>query len=237
MVKELVLVERNRDIDRNAWFRSWPTAQFPAHQASATAEPHIARHVLNRARPSSDPRAVGATAEYDLVSETWLAETDGTRPHRDRTCFETIYPKTIDMIDRRRSISFLAEEVVLHPGRQGAVKIISFLRRNPAMSPTEFSSYWKGRHGALVQSVPEFWRHVRGYVQNHPLRETVRTLSGEAAEGFDGVTQLWFDSDRVAVHAFSEPRYLAVVRPDEQILRGGDPLRLLAEESIVLDNG
>jgi uncharacterized protein (TIGR02118 family) len=236
MVKELVLVQRNHGIDRKALFRRWPTAQLPTHQTSSIAEPGISRHILNRARPSSDPHAVGATAEYDLISETWLAETGQNRPHRERTCFETIYPKAINMIDRRHSISFLAKEVVLHPGCKGAVKIISFLRRNAAMSPAEFSTYWKERHGALVQSVPEFWRHVRGYVQNHPLRETIRTLSGDVAEGFDGVTQLWFDSDQDAVRAFSEPRYLAIIRPDEKILRSGDPLRLLAEEIVVLDN-
>jgi EthD domain len=236
MVKELVLIRHDHGIDRDALFRSWPTAQLPTHQASATAEPDIVRHIINRARPSSDPRAIGTTAEYDLISETWLAETGRNRTHRASTCFETIYPEAMATIDRRQSISFLAEEVVLHPGRNGDVKIISFLRRNSAMSPPEFASYWRGHHSSLVQSVPEFWRHVRGYVQNHPLRETVRTLSGDIAEGFDGVTQLWFDSDQDAVRAFSEPRYLAIIRPDENILRSGDPLRLLAEEIVVLDN-
>jgi hypothetical protein len=235
MVKELVLVKRNHDIDRKTLYQSWPPTQLFAHQGLSIAETGICRHVLNRALPSRDPRAVGAAADYDFIAETWLAEKDQNGAHREKTWFETIHPKAIDLIDRQHSISFLAEEVVLHPGRKGDVKIISFLRRNAAMSPAEFSAYWKGHHGALVQSVPEFWRYVRGYVQNHPLRDTIRTLSRDVAEGFDGVTQLWFDSDEDAILAFSEPRYLAIIRPDEKLLRSDDPLRLLAEEIVVLD--
>jgi uncharacterized protein (TIGR02118 family) len=106
------------------------------------------------------------------------------------------------------------------------------LKRNPDKNFEAFLAYWKDHHGPIVQQASEFWRHIRGYVQNHPLREGAQTLSGDVADGFDGITQLWFDDDGAAVAAFREPRYLELVKPDELVLRSGAPLRLVAEEVV-----
>ena len=109
------------------------------------------------------------------------------------------------------------------------VKMIAFLKRNPAMTHEEFTRYWHDRHGPLVMSVPEFRRHLRKYVQCHTVR-AAGPLG--AASDCDGVAELWFDSAQAMAQAFSEPRYLEIVRPDEKKLLDFDKLLVCVTEEI-----
>lgn len=88
---------------------------------------------------------------------------------------------------------------------------IGFERR-AGMTRAECHDHLRGVHAPLVASVPEFTRHVRRYVQNYAIAGP-----HEPAAGFvpDGAAQLCFDSAEDFVAAYSEPKYLADVRPDE----------------------
>ena len=92
------------------------------------------------------------------------------------------------------------------------VKLIVCARRKPGMTHKEFARYWRENHGPLVRSVPEFIRHVRKYVQCHMVSNAAPL---GASSDFDGVAELWFDRVAELNEAFSEPRYLEVIRPDE----------------------
>jgi uncharacterized protein (TIGR02118 family) len=96
------------------------------------------------------------------------------------------------------------------------VKFVGCLRRKPEMTAAEFHHYWKDTHGPLVKSVPEFFRHVRKYVQGHTVSDPVPGFPPQASPPFDGIAELWFDSVADIGKAFAEPRYLAIIRPDEQ---------------------
>ena len=93
------------------------------------------------------------------------------------------------------------------------VKYIICATRKAGMTHEEFSAYWRNHHGPLVKSVPEFTRHVRKYVQCHLVRDAVPL---GAAGSYDGVAELWFDSQADLVKAFNEPQYLEIIRPDER---------------------
>jgi len=90
------------------------------------------------------------------------------------------------------------------------------------LSPTEA---WDERCGVppllercprpLVQSVTEFSRYVRKYVQGHSVSERVPGFPPPVFTPFDGIAELWFDSVADIGKAFSEPRYLETIRPDE----------------------
>ncbi len=96
------------------------------------------------------------------------------------------------------------------------VKLVACLQRKPGMSPEEFHRYWREVHGPLVKSVPEFFRYVRRYVQGHTVSPSVAGFPPQAVAPYDGVAELWFESVEDVGKAFSEPRYLEVIRPDEQ---------------------
>lgn len=95
------------------------------------------------------------------------------------------------------------------------VKFVACARRKAGMTTAEFQGYWKNRHGPLVRSVPEFWGYVRRYVQGHTLSDPVPGFPPQDDAPFDGIAELWFDSVEDIGRAFSHPRYLELIRPDE----------------------
>ena len=96
------------------------------------------------------------------------------------------------------------------------VKFIAGIKRKPGMTAREFHRYWREAHAPLVQSVPEFFGYVRKYVQSHAVERSSGTLAGFDIATFDGIVELWFDSIEDAEKAFTAPRYLELIRPDEK---------------------
>jgi uncharacterized protein (TIGR02118 family) len=77
------------------------------------------------------------------------------------------------------------------------VKLVFCCRRRPELTREEFQKYWLDEHGPLVRSLREALPQMRRYVQSHtldtPANAAVRASRG-AAEAFDGITEVWFDS-------------------------------------------
>lgn len=123
----------------------------------------------------------------------------------------------------------------------GATKLLALLKRKHDLTREDFTTHWCDRHAALVRSVPEFWRHVRGYTQHYVIPAATRGMaSGERdvhASGYDGVVELRFDSVAALVAAFSEPRYLEIIRPDEAIFIGKGTAAFVAREEMIYDLG
>ena len=93
------------------------------------------------------------------------------------------------------------------------IKLIVVVKRNAAMTPTEFHRYWSVEHSKRVRSIPATKKYVRRYVQAH-------TLDSEYAAGepaYDGTAELWFDSVADKDAFYSDPDYLAIVNPDERV--------------------
>jgi hypothetical protein len=91
-------------------------------------------------------------------------------------------------------------------------KMMSFGRRDPALTPQEFSARWRGEAGRLgAEPIPD---EVRGlaYVQNHPV-----PLDGHEWP-FDAVNEVWFERlDHLRQRgAWFAPRQEAALRSDAQ---------------------
>lgn len=111
------------------------------------------------------------------------------------------------------------------------VELVVCLRRKKGMSKEDFHRYWREVHGPLVKGVADFVRHVRKYVQHHTVAGGIPGFPASAEEPFDGIAELWFDDADAAGRAFSEPRYLEIIRPDEQKFLDLSECRIfLAEE-------
>jgi hypothetical protein len=96
------------------------------------------------------------------------------------------------------------------------MKMMILAGRKPGMSHTEFRRYVTEVHGPLVNSVPEVASRIHHYHYNFPIFGAADTAFGHPlAEHLDIVTQGWFDSLESQLATVAEPRYLAVVRPDE----------------------
>lgn len=96
------------------------------------------------------------------------------------------------------------------------ISLIVATRRKSSLSREAHSERWRDGHGELVKRVPEFLRHVRRYSQFHVIRDSAQAWPDESGEDYDGVSVLSFDDAAAMRRAFSEPRYLNEIRPDDE---------------------
>jgi uncharacterized protein (TIGR02118 family) len=82
-------------------------------------------------------------------------------------------------------------------GRNAVLKLTFCLRRLPTLSLGEFQDYWLNKHGPLVRRLQPALGMVR-YVQTHrlpgDLADGIRRVR-EAPEPYDGVAELWWESE------------------------------------------
>lgn len=96
-------------------------------------------------------------------------------------------------------------------------KYFFLLKRNPSLSPEEYTDYWLNKHGPLLASSEIYRSYRRRYVQNHVIGG--RPSGIQPFLRFDGVTQVWASSASASAPAFqTTDTYNAVVRPDEEKL-------------------
>ena len=95
------------------------------------------------------------------------------------------------------------------------IKFVGMLKCKPGMTAEEFHRYWREVHAPLAMGVQEFARYVRKYVQSHAIESQVAVSGAGGNPPLDGLAELWFDSPGDLRKAFSEPRYMSVIRPDE----------------------
>jgi uncharacterized protein (TIGR02118 family) len=87
------------------------------------------------------------------------------------------------------------------------MKLVFCLRRLPHLSREEFQRYWFERHAPLVRSHADVLG-IRRYVQTHtladPLNDALRASRG-GPEEYDGVAELWWDSEEALAAATATP--------------------------------
>jgi len=93
------------------------------------------------------------------------------------------------------------------------IKFTILLKRKPALTQAQFVDHHKNVHAPLFTSIPVVKDTVRRYVQEHAIDVA---LPGMPPVKYDGITELWFDDVEALARCFSDPEYLARVRPDEE---------------------
>ena len=100
------------------------------------------------------------------------------------------------------------------------IKFVMCCCRHPEMSRKQFQDYWLNNHGALFKKFADTYK-VKRYVQCHtidtPLNDGIRESRGMAQE-YDGVAELWFDSEEELIEAMSSPegqKLSAILLEDE----------------------
>ena len=91
------------------------------------------------------------------------------------------------------------------------IRLVYVLRRKENLSLAEFQTYWKEKHGPLVAKHSTTMK-VRKYIQSHtlddPANEAVRESRG-AMEAYDGVADLWWDSEEALLASAESEEYQA----------------------------
>lgn len=101
------------------------------------------------------------------------------------------------------------------------LKLTYCLTRRRGMSRAEFQKYWRETHAPLVAKAAAALG-IRRYVQMHsgesPLEKPDEARPGMAAEDYDGVAELWFDSETAVLASLTSEegrRHGAILAEDE----------------------
>ena len=89
------------------------------------------------------------------------------------------------------------------------IKLVMCLTRRSDLTREQFQDYWLNKHGPFFQSHAGDLRAKR-YVQSHtidtPVNDGMRQSRGLLPE-FDGVAEVWFDSEQELIAAMSSPEW------------------------------
>ena len=100
------------------------------------------------------------------------------------------------------------------------IKFVMCLRRHPDLSREEFQRYWRHEHAPLFNSFADT-HHAKRYVQDHTIESPVNEMLQESRgmlEAFDGVAEVWFESEEAFAEAMSSEagqKLGAVLHEDE----------------------
>ena len=87
------------------------------------------------------------------------------------------------------------------------IKLVMCLYRRSDITREEFQDYWLNKHGPFFQKNAAAMR-AKKYVQSHtidtPLNDGMRSSRGMQPE-YDGVAEVWFDSEDDLMAAMNSP--------------------------------
>jgi uncharacterized protein (TIGR02118 family) len=87
------------------------------------------------------------------------------------------------------------------------IKLTYCLHRLPSLTRADFQDYWRNKHAPLVAAAQEALG-IRRYIQQHSVDSPIGAANNEGrgipygdGEDFDGVAELWFDSEEAVAAA------------------------------------
>ena len=110
------------------------------------------------------------------------------------------------------------------------IKLVFLINRAEGLGVEAFVDYHRSRHAPLFSSIPEAQRYVRRYAISHPV-----AAPDYPAPGYDGMTEIWFDSWADHDAFFNSKNFLTQVKPDEPNLFDPKTARVMVtEERLVI---
>ena len=121
------------------------------------------------------------------------------------------------------------------------IKLVYCLRKRADVSPEEFHTYWREKHGPLVTSFVAIMR-ARRYIQSHTvasdLNDALRASRG-MAPAYDGVTEVWWDceGDLVGSMGTDEGRtaFQALLDDESKFIDFAQSSLFITRENLIFD--
>lgn len=121
------------------------------------------------------------------------------------------------------------------------IKLVYCLRRRADVSPEEFHRYWKHDHGPLVKRFAEAIR-ARRYIQSHtrlPALNEMFQKSRGLAPPYDGITEVWWDSEEAFNTAAATPdaanAYQALIEDEAKFIDFTQSRVFMTDEHVIFD--
>lgn len=150
-----------------------------------------------------------------------------------------VRPDEDRFLDVARCVVLYGDSHVLREGA-GPYKLLTLLRRQPALTHAQFMQVWRERHGPLLQGQPDVWRLVQGYTQHEVLQDATRGMAqgerGDPAMAYDGVSELRFHSLDDLRAALAATGWRDLIRPDEATFVSDGSHAFVAREAFIYDD-
>lgn len=87
------------------------------------------------------------------------------------------------------------------------IKFVMCMHRNPKLTREQFRDYWVNQHGPFFMKHADDMRakrYVQSLTMDSPLNEALKESRGMLPE-YDGVAEVWFESEQDMIEAMSSP--------------------------------
>ncbi len=94
------------------------------------------------------------------------------------------------------------------------IKLVYCIRRRSDIPADEFYRYWLKEHGPKVKSVASKIGALK-YVQSHTMMPEMNALFKQSrglADGYDGITEVWFESEAALTQALGSADGIAAAQ-------------------------
>lgn len=105
------------------------------------------------------------------------------------------------------------------------VKLVLLFRKRTDISHEEFFKYWIDVHVPLVTKVPGIRRYVISPIFESPI----------LGRDYDGMAELWFDTETAAHHALETEETRATGRDARNFIMKGSLCRFLCTEQSIIE--
>ena len=121
------------------------------------------------------------------------------------------------------------------------IKLAFTLHRLPELSREQFQTYWSETHAPLVAQHAKalgIKRYVQLHTSDAEINEALRASRG-APEPFDGIAELWFESEATLTAAMQTPEGIAagsaLLEDERRFIDLEKSPMWIAEEKVVVD--
>ncbi len=109
------------------------------------------------------------------------------------------------------------------------IHMMLFAERKPDISKLQYHRHWLDIHLPKAQKLAQKYTGLRRYVQDHFLEPPPGLL-------YDGIVDLWLDSEKAVIETFTSREYLEDVLPDEANFgRPGGSQMIFTEDHVLLE--
>lgn len=121
------------------------------------------------------------------------------------------------------------------------IKLAFTLHRLPELSREQFQTYWSETHAPLVAEHAKalgIKRYVQLHTSDTETNEALRASRG-APEPFDGIAELWFESEATLTEAMQTPEGItagkALLEDERRFIDLEKSPMWIAEEKVIVD--
>ncbi|HEX4096030.1 MAG TPA: EthD family reductase [Caulobacteraceae bacterium] len=183
MIKWIAALKFRSDRSKEACRQYWVERHGPLVLELAGLKHYVQSHRVEGEEDIGD-------APYDGFASLWFEDEAAARRALASPKAAALKADADHFADAAGTRQALTREVVMRDVAEpaGALKLVTFNRRKPGLSPQTFQDYWENQHGALVlRNISAF----RRYVQNHAL---ISCYDAGAEPDFDGMFEGWLEN-------------------------------------------